>query len=246
MSVGSKLGWRMSDLGNPSPSRSRFVERALRLAAMAALLLAAGPGSNLPIQASRGIPGPENSHVLQQARTSNSVVANPSPQSNRPTPPANGAKWVLTDGTPVRLRFVRAVDSSLVIAGEKEPMEVVEAVLVGNFVAIPLHSPAQATVTLAQTKRTEGRGGNLQLKIESLRLADGELVPVRGFENVKGEEHRTAAKVGLGGYLFNVNGKSAKIPVGTEITAYILGDHALDASKFEVAAANSEKKDRPQ
>src|SRR5208282_2480248 len=115
--------------------------------------------------------------------------------------------------------------------------------LVLNLVAVPLHSPAQATVTLAQAKRSEGRGGNLQLKIESIRLADGELVPVRGVENVKGAEHRTAAKVGLGGYLFNVNGENAKIPAGTEITAYIFGDHPLEPSKFPVASGNPEKKD---
>ncbi|HKM89571.1 MAG TPA: hypothetical protein VJX29_03065, partial [Candidatus Acidoferrales bacterium] len=153
------------------------------------------------------------------------------------------SRLVLKDGTPVHLKFARAVVSSQVIAGEDEPLEVVEPVLVGNLVAVPLHSPAQATVTLAQAKRSEGRGGNLQLKIESIRLADGELVPVRGVENVKGAEHRTAAKVGLGGYLFNVNGENAKIPAGTEITAYIFGDHPLEPSKFPVASGNPEKKD---
>jgi len=200
---------------------------------MPALLLAISLGSNPPLYASKGKAGPHDPGLHQQKHQSNSN-------------PDNGSPLKLTDGTPVRLRFVRAVDSSLAIAGEKEPMEVVEAVLVGNFVAIRVHSYAEATVTLAQAKRTEGRGGNLQLRIESVRLADGELVPVRGGTSVKGEEHRTAAKVGLGGYLFNVNGKNAKIPVGTEITAYIVGDHALDPSKSEAAGANPEKKNGPQ
>jgi len=227
-----------------SPGRS--VIRVSRIILASALLHAANTGSNPYAVAFSAVPEPPKSHQPKQSPASNSAPVNSSPQSSRPTLPASDAKPVLTDGTPVRLRFVRTVDSSLVIAGENEPLEVVEAVLVRNLVVISLHSPAQATVTLAQAKRSEGRGGNLHLKIESLRLADGELVPVRGVENVKGGEHRAAAMVGLAGYLFNVNGKNARISAGTEITAYILGDHPLDPSKFDVVAANPEKKNGPQ
>jgi len=232
-------------MGHPKPSTSRFLRRVSRLASVSALL-AISPVTYLPVAVSRGTTWPRTSHPPREQQTSNPAQDNSSPQSNRPTPPANGAKPVLADGTPVRLRFVRAVDSSLVIAGENEPLEVVEPVVVGKLVAIPPHSPAQATVTMAQAKRTEGRGGNLQLKIESLRLADGELVPVRGVENAKGGEHRAAAILGLGGILFTVDGKNAKIPAGTEITAYIVGDYALDSSKFKVVGANPEKKNGPQ
>src|SRR5947208_14235064 len=86
---------------------------------------------------------------------------------------------MLTDGTPVHLKFVHAVVSSRVIAGEKVPLEVVEPVLVGKLVAISQHSQAEAIVSMAQAKRSLGRGGNLELKIDTVRLADGEIVPVR-------------------------------------------------------------------
>lgn len=73
------------------------------------------------------------------------------------------------------------------------PPEVVEPVLVGNLVAIPQHGSAEATVTMAQAKRNMGRGGNLELKIESIRLADGEAVPVRAVKDVKRGERKAVA-----------------------------------------------------
>ena len=125
----------------------------------------------------------------QGGQGSDSVVGQ-SQQSERGTSPANASKPVLTDGTLVRLKFVRAVVSSQVIAGERVPLEVVEPVLVGKLVAIPRHSAEEAIVTMAQAGRSMGRGGNLQFKIENIRLADGELVPVRAVKDVKGGGNR--------------------------------------------------------
>jgi hypothetical protein len=167
---------------------------------------------------------------------------------------------VLTDGTLVRLKFVRAVVSSQVIAGEKVPLEVVEPVLVGKLVAIPQHSAEEAIVTMAQAGRSMGRGGNLQFKIENIRLADGELVPVRAVKDVKGGGNRAVALTGEAGmaagfafwpasplgFLIYAKGKNATIPAGAEITAYIVGDFPLDPSKFQDAAAVPQEKNAPK
>lgn len=244
--MGSKLLRRMPDLAYFARSLSRFVGRVSFLAAASALLFALCADSNLPVAASPGIPWAQDSPPLHEQQSLNPAQDSSSPKSAPPVPPADPAKPVLADGTPVRLRFVRTVDSSLVIAGENEPLEVVEPVLVGNLVVIPMHSQAQATVMLAQAKRTEGRGGNLQMKIESIRLADGEFVALRGVENVKGERRRAAAVVGLGGFLFSVDGKNAKIAPGTEIMAYIIGDHRLVPSRFDTVGQKVGKKDAPQ
>jgi len=130
---------------------------------------------------------------------------------------------------------------------------VVEPVLVGNLVAIPAHSPAEAIVTKAQAKRSAGRGGTLELKIEGVRLADGELVPVRAVKDATGGGHRarylTGATVGMAAtpllFLVYVKGDSAKIPEGAEITAGIIGDHLLDPSKFVIAGASPREKSGP-
>ena len=156
-------------------------------------------------------------------------------------------KVQLAGGTPVRFRFVRAVVSSQVIAGEKVPLEVVEPVLVGKLIAIPQHAPAEATVTMAQAKRSMGRGGNLELKIEGVRLADGEIVPVRAVKDVNGEGRQVVAIIAnMTIWPFAVKGKNATIPPGTEITAYIADDFPLDPSKFQPAAPSPQEKKNPK
>lgn len=155
------------------------------------------------------------------------------------------SKLLLPDGTPVRLRFVRAVDSSHVIAGEKVSLQVVAELRLGNLVAIPANGPAEAMVTLAQAKRAMGRGGNLQLKIETVRLANGDFAPLRTVKNVKGGGNKgeiTGGVIAAGllfwpatPFVFFVEGKNAVIPAGSEITAYVNGDISLDPSKFPAA-----------
>jgi hypothetical protein len=153
---------------------------------------------------------------------------------------------VLSDGTAVRLKFVRAVVSSQVIAGEKVPLEVDEPVLAGKLVAIPKHGAEEAIVTMAQAGRSMGRGGNLQLKVENVHLADGELVPVRAVKGVEGGGRKVLRIATLPFWAFDLKGKSATVPAGTEITAYIAGDFPLDASKFRVAGASPQQKDLPK
>jgi len=156
-------------------------------------------------------------------------------------------KVQLADGTPVRLKFARKVVSSQVLAGEKVPLEVVERVLVGKLVVITEHSSAEATVTMAQANRGLGRGGNLELKIESVRLADGEIVPVRAVKDVNGEGRQVVAIIAnMTIWPFAVKGKNATIPPGTEITAYIADDFPLDPSKFQPAAPSPQEKNDPK
>ena len=90
-----------------------------------------------------------------------------------------------------------------------------------------------------------GRGGNLQLKIENVRLADGELVPVRAVKDVKGEVPKAVriATFPVWSYLI---GKSATVPAGAEITAYIAGDFPMDPSKFQTAATSPQEKSAPK
>ena len=207
----------------------------LFFAATISVLLVVCVTLNVPVSASKEASAPQDARVPAQDQQLDSA-----PDKLQQT------KLQLTDGTPVRLKFAREVVSSQVIAGEKISLEVVEPVLVGKLVAIPQHSVEEAIVTMAQAGRSMGRGGNLQLKIESVRLADGELVPVRAVKDVTGGGRQAAAVIAnLTVWPFQVKGKNASVPAGTEITAYIAGDFPLDASKFRDAAPSpQEKNDR--
>lgn len=224
---------------------------------MSVLFLAFSLGLNARVSTSQVGFVLRNLLELERGQGSDSVVGQ-SQQSERGSSPA--PKPVLTDGTLVRLKFVRAVVSSQVIAGEKVALEVVEPVLVGKLVAIPQHSAEEAIVTMAQAGRSVGRGGNLQFKIENIRLADGELVPVRAVKDVKGGGNRAVALTGEAGmaagfafwpasplgFLIYAKGKNATIPAGAEITAYIEGDIPLDPSKFQGAPVVSQEKSAPK
>jgi len=206
--------------------------------AIPVFILAAGLAGNPAVS---GAPL-QNAPSVQQEQKSELPVQDSPQTAEQQGAPANDSKLVLQDGTAVRLRIVRAVDSSKVIAGETIDLQVVEEVRLGNLVAIPDHGSAKATVTLAQAKRAMGRGGNLEMKIETVRLANGELAPLRTVKDVKGGGHKGEMAGGMiaaglvfwpaAPFVFFVEGKNAVIPEGAEITAYVNGDISLDPAKF--------------
>jgi hypothetical protein len=160
--------------------------------------------------------------------------------------PASTPRSVLKNGTPVELKFNRTVASSQVLAGEKVDLHVTAEVRAGDVVVIGKDCLAEAVVTVAQAKRTMARGGYLELKIETVRLANGETAPLRMTEDVKGGGHKgpmIAGMVAVGvvdaGFaplFLYVQGKDAMIPKDTEVTAYVNGDVPLDLTKFPSVA----------
>lgn len=212
--------------------------------AVPVFLLTLSLGWNVPVDAfNSGITSQQPAPIPQEKKPDSTPEQ--SQKSDQNNLPADNARVVLPDGTPVRLKFVRAVVSSQVIAGDKVPLEVIEPLLVSKLVAIPEHSAQEAIVTVAQGGRTMGRGGTLQFKIENIRLADGELVPVRAVKDVKSETSKAVriATFPVWDYLI---GKSARVPAGAEITAYIARDFPLDPSKFHVTGPNPREKNEPK
>lgn len=177
---------------------------------------------------------PPGAGTIQPARKSEATTL--------PNPPA----FALEDGTPVRLRLTRELSSADATKGETVDFRVVEAVKVHDVVVIPEGSIAWATVTETQHKRRMGRGGKLNLAIDKVRLADGARAPLRAVKDIQGAGHvgaMTTAMVATGIFFFPVaplflfvHGKDVKIPEGTEITAYVNGDFALDHDKFAALA----------
>src|SRR5271170_7113563 len=160
--------------------------------------------------------------------------------------PASTPRLMLKNGTPVELKFTRTVASSQVIAGEKIDLQVTSEVRMGDVIVIGKDCLAEAVVTVAQAKRTMARGGYLELKIETVRLASGESAALRMTEDVKGGGHKgpmIAGMIAVGvvdsGFaplFFYVQGKDAMIPKGAEVTANVNGDVLLDLAKFPAAA----------
>ncbi len=164
-------------------------------------------------------------------------AATPAPlASSAPTPNT------LLDGTPVKLRLSENLSSESAKTGQQVAFEVTEEVIVQGTVVIPKGAAALATVTLAEPKRRMGRGGKLDVNVDSVRLADGEKAQLRALRENKGGGHvgaMTGAMVGTAIVFFPaaplflfMHGKSVEIPKGTEVNAFVQGDMHLDMAKF--------------
>jgi hypothetical protein len=171
------------------------------------------------------------------AAQSNSQVV-----SQEPAETAAGSRFVLEDGTPIKLVLSETISSADATVGQTVPFEVVEEVLVDGVVVVPKGGTAWATVTAAQAKRRMGRGGKLDLNIDKVRLVDGSKTLLSAVKNTKGGSH-TGAMTGAivatslivwpaAPFFLFMHGKDITIPKGTAITAFIQGDDVLDRAKF--------------
>lgn len=183
-------------------------------------------------------PSPVAPNTQQPAATSTPSAPKPAMQG-----------FGLEDGTPVKLRSARTISSADAHTGDTLDFEVLEDVFVAGALVVPKGGIAWGTVTEAQSKRRMGRGGKLNVNIDSVRLVDGEKVPLRAIKDTKGGGHvgaMTGAMVATSIVFFPaaplflfMHGKDITIPKGTEITAYINGDTRLDQAKFQGSKTDS-------
>ena len=157
-------------------------------------------------------------------------------------PAVAGSRFVLEDGTPIKLVLAETISSADATVGQTVPFEVVEDVLVDGIVVVPKAGMAWATVTAAQSKRRMGRGGKLDINIDKVRLTDGSKTLLNAVKNTKGGGH-TGAMTGAivatslvvwpaAPFFLFIHGKDITIPKGTAITAFVQGDDVLDRAKF--------------
>ena len=205
----------------------------IKLLVVCPLVLALGMGDIAPAQVVPA-PIPQSSQV---------ATPTPLPASDSAKPAgAPPAPNTLLDGTAVKLRLEETISSASAKAGQQVPFEVTEDVLVQGVVVLPKGSQAVATVTEANSKKSMGRGGKLNVNVDSARLSDGEKVQLRAVQDNKGGGHvgaMTGAMVATAIVFFPaaplflfVHGQDITIPKGTEVTAFVEGDMRLDMAKF--------------
>jgi hypothetical protein len=142
----------------------------------------------------------------------------------------------------VKLRLGENLTSATAKAGDQVPFEVTEEVDVDGVPVIAKGGQALATVTDASPRKSMGRGGKLDVNVDSVRLIDGEKLQLRAVQDNKGGGHvgaMTGAMVATSIVFFPaaplflfVHGKDIVIPQGTEVTAFVQGDMKLDMAKF--------------
>ena len=168
--------------------------------------------------------------------------ANSPAAATAPAAPRVAVPNTLLDGTAVKLRLGENLTSATAKAGDQVPFEVTEEVDVDGVPVIAKGGQALATVTDASPKKSMGRGGKLDVNVDSVRLIDGEKAQLRAVQDNKGGGHvgaMTGAMVATSIVFFPaaplflfVHGKDIVIPQGTEVTAFVQGDMKLDMAKF--------------
>jgi len=166
------------------------------------------------------------------------IYAQSTPPGNSPT----GSVLLLEDGTPIKLRLSRTISSAEERVGNEVDFDVLEEVRIVDKLVIPKGSLALGTVTVAEEKKRMGRGGKLDINIDSVRLANGQKAALRAIKNAKGGGHvgaMTGAIIATSLVLWPaaplflfMHGKDITIPKGTEITAYVNGNTTLDPTRF--------------
>jgi hypothetical protein len=157
-------------------------------------------------------------------------------------PPRAPLAFGLSEDTPIKLKLTRTMSSKDAKADEKVDFEVLEDIKVKDVVVIRQGAMAIATVTEAHPKRRMGRAGKLNINIDYVQLVDGEKVPLRAVKGGSGGNH-TGAMTGAivatsilffpaAPFFLFMHGKDITIPKGTEITAYVAADIALDPVAF--------------
>src|SRR4029077_19218302 len=178
-------------------------------------------------------------------------VSMASPQQETPNKQAQSSAILnppstLEDGTPVNLRISQTGSSADAHLNDRVQFEVTDEVRVADTLIIPKGGIAWGTVTEAQPKRRLGRGGNPEIVMNSVRLADGETAPLRATKEAQGGGHQGVMTAGIiaTGLIFwpvapallFIHGKDITIAKGTEVPTFINGNFALDMAKFRAPA----------
>jgi hypothetical protein len=161
------------------------------------------------------------------------------------TPAAGNPAMKLADATAILLRTKEPLSSATATVGDRVPFRVTEDVKAGDLIVIQRGAEAWGVVTAVQPRRRKGRGGNVDVGIESVQLLTGESAPLRAAEHAKGGggsmgrdmAELSVRTMGLGLPLVPLflleRGEDARLPTGTKVTAFLNGDVPLDRTAFE-------------
>ena len=182
-----------------------------------------------------------------QSPTTSSADKPNSPQAAPPgAKPAPSFAFGIEEGTRVSLTLARELSSATEAAGNRVDFDVAEDVKVNDVIVIPKGAKAWGTILNAKPKRRLGRAGQLDVRIDEVRLVDGERVALRASQESKGKGRSgvmTGGIIATGVLFFPVaplflfmHGKDVVIARGAPVTAYVDQGTPLDPAKFSKAA----------
>jgi hypothetical protein len=166
------------------------------------------------------------------------LPANPSPQLRAPLPDLQTG-FVLTDNTPIKLRFKETISSKTAQENQVIEFEVAEDVVLKGITVISRGAIAKGIIAEVKRARMLGRRGKINIILKEVQIASGERVALRASTGKGGglSGGTIALSAVITPLFLLMGGKEAKYKAGTEFAAFIDGDYVLDKAKFSGPAA---------
>ena len=145
----------------------------------------------------------------------------------------NGENVNVPDGTEIKIMTIEEISGQKVVEGDPLTFKVAEDVKVNGKTVIAKDSIVKGMVAGAKKSGMMGRGGSLNIRVESAQTVDGQKIKLRSAKSNEGGNNTgsTVALTVLFGPLGLLRkGKAAKIKAGTVFSGY------TDENKAVVAA----------
>jgi len=141
--------------------------------------------------------------------------------------------YSLKEGTEIKLKFAEALSSKTANDDDTVNLILDEEIKVDGVVVAKAGSKAIGTITHAKKSGRMGKGGELNMRLEYLKVGDNR-IRLRGNKGKEGEgkEGTAIALTVLFGPLGLLKrGKEVEIKEGTALKAYVSEDISLPANK---------------
>lgn len=151
-----------------------------------------------------------------------------------PEPQKSSAeKYLLKEGTEVNLKFSEALSSKTAAEDDRVNLELAEDLRVGDVVVAKAGTKAVGSVTHAKKSGMLGKGGELNIRLEYLKVGDTR-VRLRANKGKEGEDKvgtTIALTILFGPIGLLKHGKNVEVKAGTPLKAFVDEDVQLSAAE---------------
>lgn len=137
------------------------------------------------------------------------------------------APFILLNDTTIHLKLTKSISSNTAHVNDPVEFETLDDILIQGVPIIRKGSKITGVIVDAEPKRHFGRGGKLAFNITTIRLANGEIAPVRCYQQFQGSSNNSAESV-----VPLYTGKDTEIPKDSTFTAFVDGDVHLTRETF--------------
>lgn len=169
-------------------------------------------------------------HAMQ-AKMAKPAVAAPAVMA-APVASSSGGSVLIADGTPIKLRLMKALSSADAAVGDTVEFEVLQELRINDFVAISRGAKATGIITEAHPSKRGNIPGKIEIDMQEVVLTNGVKAKLRDSEQPRSITRiatKTSTRVlGTAGSLGMKHGSEKTLGVGTGFGAFIDENVTID------------------